>query len=222
MMPANAPPTPLTVSITGARPAPHTAAPAIVFRLHIESADAGRVRTLALRCQTRIEPRGRRYSGEEQGRLYELFGAVSLWDRSLRAVTWAQSSLVVPSFDREIDVDLPVACTYDLEVASAKYLHAVRAGEIPLAFLFTGTIYSTQAGRLSVEPVPWDLEAAFPMPAQVWQAAMDQFFPGDGWLRLRRDTIDRLQALRGEQAVLTWDEVIEELLAHRAASGQPV
>jgi hypothetical protein len=50
------------------------------------------------------------------------------------------------------------------------------------------------------------------MPAQVWHMAMDRFFPGGGWLRLRRETIDRLQTFRGRQAVITWDEAIERLL----------
>jgi hypothetical protein len=46
---------------------------------------------------------------------------------------------------------------------------------------------------------------------------MDQFFPGGGWLMLRRDTIDRLQAFRGRHAVVTWDEAIELLLQDMAA-----
>jgi hypothetical protein len=43
---------------------------------------------------------------------------------------------------------------------------------------------------------------------------MDQFFPGGGWLRLQRDTLDRLQAFRGREAVVTWDEAIDRLLQH--------
>src|SRR5438067_4115736 len=114
----------LTITITDARPAQQTAAPAITLRLRIEELAGARVHAIALRCQTRIEPRGRRYTKDEQARLYELFGAVSQWDRTLQGVTWAHSSFVVPSFERRIDIDLPVACTYDLEVASAKYFHA--------------------------------------------------------------------------------------------------
>ena len=36
--------------------------------------------------------------------------------------------------------------------------------------------------------MPWNLEASYRLPAQVWHAAMDRFFPGGGWLRLERDT----------------------------------
>jgi hypothetical protein len=206
--------TALSISVLDARPSAQTAAPGITFRLRIEDlACGGRIHTLALRCQTRIEPRQRRYTKDEQARLYELFGDASQWDRSLRGVTWAHSSLVLPSFDRQIDVELPVPCTYDLEVASAKYLHGVRDGEVPLAFSFSGTVFRlTTADRMTIEPVPWEVEASFRMPAQVWHDAMDQFFPGGGWLRLQRDTIDRLQAFRGRLALVTWDEAIGELL----------
>ncbi len=220
--------TTLAITVLEAQPAAQTAAPAITFRLRIEDLGEGRVHALALRCQTRIEPRQRRYTKEEQARLYELFGGPSMWPRSLTGTTWAQTSIVVPSFDRRIDVDLPVACTYDLEVASAKYLHAVRDGDVPLAFLFTGTMFkiagtpvglegSGRAAGLTIEPVAWDLTASFRMPAHVWQAAMDQFFPGGGWLRLRRETIDRLQAFRGRRAVVSWDEALDQLLEHAEA-----
>jgi hypothetical protein len=54
------------------------------------------------------------------------------------------------------------------------------------------------------------------MPARVWQTTMDQFFPGGGWIRLQRETIDRLQAFRGRHAVLSWDAAIDRLLQHAA------
>jgi len=202
----------LAVDVLGAEPSPQTAAPGITLRLRIEELAGARVHAIALRCQTRIEPRGRRYTKDEQARLYELFGAVSQWDRTLQGVTWAHSSFVVPSFERRIDIDLPVACTYDLEVASAKYFHAIRDGDVPLVLLFSGSIFNVNEGGLCVEPVPWDLEVSYRMPAATWQAAMDHFFPGGGWVRLQRETIDRLQAFRGRHAVVTWDEAIHLLL----------
>jgi uncharacterized protein DUF6084 len=206
-----------SIAILNARPAPLTAAPAVVFQLRIEEIAGARVHAMTLRCQTRIEPRGRRYTNDEQARLYELFGDVSQWDRTLQAVTWAQSSLAVPAFVGRIDVDLAVACTYDLEVASAKYLHAVRDGDIPLTFLFSGTVFSIADGQMTAGPIPWDLEAPFRLPASTWRATMDQFFPGGGWLRLQRETIDRLQAFRGRHAVVSWDDAIALLLEQAAA-----
>jgi Family of unknown function (DUF6084) len=202
----------LAIDVIGAQAAPQTGAPAVVLKLRIEEIAGGCVRAAALRCQARIEPRGRRYSQEEQARLYELFGDVSQWDRTLRGVVWANASLVVPSFERRIDVELAIPCTYDLEVASAKYFHAVRDGDVPLTLLFSGTIFNVNENGLCIEPVPWDLEVAYRMPATVWRDAMDRFFPGGGWVRLQRETIDRLQAFRGRHAVVTWDEAIDLLL----------
>jgi uncharacterized protein DUF6084 len=207
----------LTIAIVDAQPSRQTAAPGVTFRLRVEDLSGGRVHAAVLRCQTRIEPRGRRYTSQEQSRLYELFGDISQWARTLNSLTWAHSSLAVPTFERQIEIDLPVACTYDLEVASAKYLHAIRDGDVPLVFLFSGTVFRVNDGGFCAEPVPWDLEAPFRMPAQVWQSTMDQFFPGGGWLRLRRETIDRLQAFRGRHAVVTWDEAIELLLRYAAS-----
>src|SRR6185369_10012745 len=203
----------LSIGITEARPASQLAAPAITFRLYLEDILGGRIHALVLRCQVRIEPRRRRYTPGEQERLYELFGDPSQWDRTLQAVTWSHTSLVVPGFERHAEVDLTVPCTYDLEVASAKYLHAVREGDIPLVFLFSGTIFKAgeaakagaiETGAFIVEPVSWDLEAAYPIPSAVWQTTMDQ-----------------LQAFRGRQALVSWDEAID-LLLQTAVSRQPV
>ena len=70
--------TALAVSVLGAEPSPQAAAPGITFRLRLESLGGDRMHAIVLRCQTRIEPRGRRYTGDEQARLFELFGDVSL------------------------------------------------------------------------------------------------------------------------------------------------
>jgi len=213
----------IACTVIDARSAAQTASPAITFRLVVDNLLGGRIHMLALRCQVRIDARQRQYTGDEEARLYELFGDRSQWDRTLHSVTWAQPSMVTPSFDRQIEVNLPVACTYDLEVAAAKYLHAVRTGEIPLTFLFSGTVLRAgEAGSaFFVEPIPWDLEASYQMPVAVWQTAMNQFFPGGGWLRVQRETIDRLQAFRGQHAVVSWDEAID-LLLQRADERQPV
>jgi len=206
----------LAIDVVGAQPAAQTAAPAVAFRLRIEEVAGRTVHAIALRCQVRIEPQGRRHTSDEQERLYELFGHPSQWSRTLRGVTWAQCAVLVPSFDARIEIDLPVACTYDLQVASAKYLHAIRNGDVPLTFLFSGTMFSIGETGMCAEPVPWSLEATYRLPMEVWQSTMDQFFPGGGWLRLERDTIDRLQAFRGRHAVVSWDAAIDILL--RAAT----
>jgi hypothetical protein len=212
--------TELSFTVTGARPAPSSAGPAILFRMRVERAGGERVHAIALRCQIRIDARRRRYTADEQACLYELFGAPAQWERNLQGVTWALTSSVIPSFDGSSEFDLPLPCTYDLEVASAKFLHGVRSGDVPLTFLFSGTVFTVADGAFSVEPIPWDLEASYRMPASVWRETVDRFFPGGGWLRLDRETIDRLQAFRGAQALVSWDAAIARLL-DTAAAEQP-
>jgi len=45
---------------------------------------------------------------------------------------------------------------------------------------------------------------------------MDRYFPGAGWLRLRRDTLDALGRAKAERAAASWDELIEALLREAA------
>jgi hypothetical protein len=208
------------LTITGARPAAHTASPGIVFHVRIAVGDA-RVHAMVLRCQVVIDARQRHYTNGEKDRLYELFGDGPQFTQTLRAVMWAQCPIVVPAFERETTCDLIVPCTYDLEAASAKYLHAVRDGAVPLTFLCSGSIFRITGNALSIEPIPWDVEARFEMPARVWHDVMAIHFPDSGYIRLGRNTIDRLQTFRGRSACVTWDAAIEELL-ERAVAGPGV
>ena len=44
--------------------------------------------------------------------------------------------------------------------------------------------------------IGWDREAEYRLPVRVWRETMDHYFPGSAWLRLERDTFDRLYAYR--------------------------
>ena len=71
---------------------------------------------------------------------------------------------MVPAFTAVTEVDAAVPCTYDLEVASARYLQALDDGTIPLLLLFSGTVFLAPGNGFSVELVPWSSEASFRMP----------------------------------------------------------
>jgi hypothetical protein len=167
---------------------------------------------VALRCQVQIEPRQRRYSPAEQARLLELFGEPPRWGETLKTVLWTQTSAMVPGFRSQTAVDLPLVCTYDFEVAAAKYFHALDEGDVPLRFLFSGTVFVQGEVGLSVEPVPWHKEAAYRLPVRVWRDLMDRYYPGSAWIRLRRESFDALHRFKGERALPTWDEAIDALL----------
>lgn len=196
---------------TGVRADPYAAGPTLVFRLRITASDQARVHALALRCQIRIEPVRRGYGDAEAARLTDLFGERSRWGSTLNPVQFAQVSVMVPGFTGEVETDLVVPCTYDMDIASTRYFHALEEGEIPLLMLFSGTAFTGERG-FRVEPVPWDKEAAFRMPVKTWREMVDQHFPGSGWIRLPRDTMDALLAHRSRCALPSWEATVEALL----------
>lgn len=204
--------TSLSFTTLGAEAEPHAAVPTILFTMKVSEADGRRVHALALRCQIRIEPQRRRYTPEEEERLYELFGETPRWGDSLRPFLWTHVSTTIAGFDGETEFELPLECTYDFDVAGAKYLHSLADGEVPLLMLFSGTVFTRGASGFTAEPLSWSTEASYRMPVAVWRRMMDLYYPNSGWLRVRRDTLDRLQRFKATRALPTWDQAFEQLL----------
>ena len=42
---------------------------------------------------------------------------------------------------------------------------------------------------------------------------MDAYFPGAGWIRLDRDTLDALARYRAARGLTSWEQTLGELLA---------
>lgn len=210
----------LSFAVVDARPEPHAAVPTLMLRLRVTEADGGSVHALALRCQIRIEPQRRRYQPEEEDRLYELFGETPRWGDSLRPFLWTHVSTMIAGFTGYTEVDLPVECSYDFEVAGAKYLHALADGEVPLLLLFSGTVFTRGELGFAAEPVSWAQEASYRLPVSVWRGVMDLYFPNGGWIRVRRDTLDGLQRFKAERALPTWDQAFELLLKQSGEDGR--
>jgi hypothetical protein len=201
----------LTFAIESAEALRYAAAPTIGFTLAV--AGDKPVRSLALNAQVRIVPARRTYDSGDERRLVELFGTRDRWGDTVRGFLWTNTTKVIPPFDAETRVELAVSCTYDLEVASAKYFHALRDGDVPLEFLFSGTVfYLGEGGLLRTVQIPWESEAQFRLPVRVWTEAMENHFPSSAWLRLRNDVFDRLVAYKAQRALPTWDDTLTELL----------
>jgi hypothetical protein len=207
----------LAFRVTGARAEPFAAAPTLVFGLAVSARQP--IESIALRCQLRIEPQRRRYTAAEEERLIELFGESPRWGDTLKPFLWTHVATVVPAFRGETVVELPVPCSYDLEVAAAKYFHALDDDAIPTLFLFSGTVFVAGAAGLRVLPVAWHHEAPFRLPVAVWRRLMDDYFPQGGWLRLRRDTIDALGRFKARRALALWDDVMTTLLRDAGEGG---
>lgn len=221
--PAGAPPGPgsapeVSFTVEDADVVRHAAVPTLGFRLRVDAGDA-RIRSLSLDAQVRIAAADRRYDDEEKGRLYELFGAPSEWGRSLRTLLWTRARLVVPSFEGATTTELAVPCTYDFEVTASKYLHAVREGDVPLEILFSGTVFFASGAGLRAVRLPWDREARFRMPAELWHEAMRRYFPNRAWIRLAHDEFEALLAYRRREGLPNWERTVRDLL-ERAGAGE--
>ena len=203
----------LTFQILGARAEPYAAVPTLVFSLRIEEASGRRIHAIALRCQIQIEPNRRSHSPAEQARLLELFGEPGRWGDTVKPLLWTHVSLTVPGFQGAVTVDLPVTCTYDFEVIASKYFQALDGGEVPLVFLWSGTVFTPGGAGFMIERVPWEKESAFRLPASRWREVMDFYFPDSAWIRLRRESFDALHRFKAERALPTWDDAVAALLA---------
>ncbi len=208
----------LDFEVEGADVLRYAAAPTLVFRVRIANRGDVPIRSLALTTQIRIAATRRSYDERAQARLVELFGEPSRWSQTLRSLLWANTTLFVPGFTESTVAEMPLACTYDFDVAATKYFHALADGDVPLEFLFSGAVfYAGPTGALQTVRIPLDAEAQFRLPVRVWRETMNRHFPGSAWLRLDREAFDRLSAYKSRNALPTWEAAVDALLAAEEA-----
>ena len=213
----------LAFDCIGARAERYAVVPTLSLTLRIAETSGQRVEAIALRCQIRIEPARRRYSGQEAERLNDLFGDTERWADTLRPMQLTTVATMVPGFSGSVEMDLPIAFTYDLEIGSARYFASLDTGEVPLLLLFSGTVFGVTDGRIQVQQVPWSKEAAYRLPVSVWREAIDAHFPNSAWIKMSRQTLEDLQRFKTAHALPTWDQTLAALLsrAGSGAEGQP-
>lgn len=191
----------------------YAAVPTLRFELRIDSLGGQAIRSILLDTQIQIAARRRSYDADAHDRLFELFGHEGDWGTTLRTLLWARTTLVVPPFGESTVVELPVTCTYDLEVAASRYFDALQDGGVPLEFLFSGTVFYAGAhGQLQTTRISWEQEAEYRLPVRVWKETMEHHFRGTAWLRLGKERFDRLCAYKSRHALATWDDTFDALL----------
>jgi hypothetical protein len=126
---------------------------------------------------------------------------------------WTNGSIIAPYFAGACEVDLPIPCTYDFAVASAKFFSALDDGLVPLTCQFSGTLFLAAANGFEVAPIGWDKEASFRLPVAVWNEAMDSHFAGTAWIRLARESFDALARFKARRALPTWEAAVDALCA---------
>ncbi|HTL31219.1 MAG TPA: DUF6084 family protein [Tepidisphaeraceae bacterium] len=214
----------LDFQVERVEPERYALAPLLNFKLKIDQSDgASGIHAIALRCQIRVEPGRRHYTEQQKESLLELFGRPAQWGNSLRPMLWTHASAIVPAFAGSTIADLPVPCTFDFNVAATKYFDALGTdGEIPLCFLFSGTVfYENEDGSLQTAPISWSKEAIFRLPLSVWRQMMDLHYPNSAWLCLNKEVFDRLRQYKTQSGQMTLDQAIDDLLesAHEKVSG---
>ncbi len=207
------PATSVTFAVLGVAPEPYAVTPVLTARVGIAAVGDDPIHAIALRCQVRIDPIRRTYSDAEAVGLTDLFGTRERWATTQHTFLWQHTTAMVQGFTGVTQIEMPLECTYDFEVSSAKYLHALRDGTVALQFLFSGTVFVQGTRGFSVQQVPWDREDRYDMPVSVWRDLMQQHFPNTGWLRLDRSTVDALAHYRSTHGLLSQDEAILSLLA---------
>jgi hypothetical protein len=209
----------LNFEVVGAEVPPFAAVPMIIFKLRITNTpEEERIYNVALHTQIQLSVTRRRYSAEEQADLLELFGEPSRWGETLRTMLWTFADTGVPQFSGSTTVDLPVPCTYDFEVATTKYFNALEEGDIPLTFLFSGTIfYRNEEGLMQIAQIPWSKEAFYRLPVAVWREMIERYYPNTAWIRMHKDVFDQLYHYKATHGLPTWEQVFTQLLQ---ASGE--
>ena len=203
----------LDFRVEGAEVLEYAAVPSLLFKLRVENLEEEPIRSVSLNTQVRIAATQRHYDTAEQERLLEVFGEPHRWGNTLRSLLWTHNTLQVPSFSGSTVVDMPVPCTYDLDVVAAKYFYALEDGEVPLELLFSGTVfYAGEDGRLQIARISWEREAECRMPVRLWKEMMERYFPNSAWIRLHKDAFDQLYDYKVRMGLPTWEAAVEALL----------
>jgi Family of unknown function (DUF6084) len=203
----------LNFQVEGASAVPYAAVPSVSFCLRVTNTKPEEVvHSVVLRAQIQIEVTRRHYSANEQARLRDLFGEPERWSQTLKNMLWTHAAITVPPFQKETVVEIPVPCTFDFSVGATKYFHGLTEGDLPLNFLFSGTVfYQGENDALQVAPISWEKEAKFKLPLKVWRDVIDEYYPNTAWLCLRRDAFERLYEYKVRNGIPTWEEVIDRM-----------
>jgi hypothetical protein len=208
----------LNFQVTGIEPDARGLTPLLTFTVEVTNTPSDEViQSVPLQAQIQIQAPRRTYNAREKEKLSDIFGPPEQWGKTLRDQFWTHAQTVVRSFSGTTTARLPVPCTFDLNVLAAKYFYALEDGDIPLIFLFSGTIFYQNAdGRLQVQQVSWNKECTFRVPVKTWRELMEHHYPNTAWLTLNRDAFERLYAFRRARGLTSWDETVDTLLASQS------
>jgi uncharacterized protein DUF6084 len=205
----------LNFQVSGVEAAQRGLVPLLHFKIEIVNATPSeKIQSVMLHAQIQVQSAQRAYSSGEKEKLRDLFGRPEAWGQTLRNKLLAHANCIVPGFADRTEAVLLVPCTFDLNVAATKYFYALEDGEVPLLFLFSGTVfYSDPHGRLQIQQISWEKEAEWRMPVVAWREMMDRHYPNIAFMWLERGVFDRLYKFKRQCGFATWEQAMERLLA---------
>src|SRR5271156_2145039 len=209
----------LDFTVEGVEVERHAVSPLLHFALRLKNKTPGvAVLNVMLNCQIRIEPTRRGYAEPEHDLLSDLFGAPERWGQTLQSFLWTHSNVLVPAFEGDCIIKLPVPCSFDFNIAATKYFHGIGDGEVPLIFLFSGSgFYRDDVGDLQIGQIAWSNESAYRLPVRVWRSMMDHYYPQTAWLCLRRDAFDELYRYKRAKGLPSFEHALDDLLVAKSA-----
>ena len=204
----------LTFEVVGAEVPTFAAIPTLTFKLRVDNAYAQeQIQSVMLKAQVQITATHRRYDSSAQEHLLDVFGEPKRWGETLRSLLWTHANTIVPSFIGSTTIDVPIVCTYDFEVVSTKYFASLEDGEIPLLFLFSGTIFYTDTtDKLQVAQISWSKEATYRLPVTTWQEMIQHYYPNSAWIRLNKDVFDAVYLYKARHGFPTLEDAMLHLL----------
>ena len=211
----NAPPMDVSFAVLDVAPEPYTVSPVLTVRVGVTAGGPAASRPGARDRAALPGPHRaaapvvlRRRSGRPDGPVR----ARERWANTQRTFLWQHCTAMVPGIHRQHDATLPLDCTYDFEVAAAKYLHALRDGACRSNSCSAERFSSNSERGFSVQQVPWDREDRYDMPVGVWRDLIAQHYPNSGWMRLSHETIAELAGYKSGRGLLDFDQAITSLL----------
>jgi hypothetical protein len=178
-----------------------TASGSLQARLQIQNTNsAEEITSIALCCQIHIEPARRHYSAEEKAALVDLFGTPERWPTTVRPLPWGKTQTSVPAFHAATTVLLSLPCSFETKFAAPEFLACVREGEVPLNFLFSGTVvYRAPSGESQAAPISWNSEARYRLPVEIWKEASR--VPASNFAEIHRREVDAFLKRAAERAL---------------------
>jgi Family of unknown function (DUF6084) len=182
------------------------------FRVRVSNLGIEPVRVAALCCKIEIDAPRRAYNAEDHERLKDLFGESSVWANSVDPLLWTSTTMIVPEFSESVLCELAAPCSFDFNVAATKYFYGLQEGAAPLRFQFGGQVFFENAAGVLESAAIAKESACYALPIAAWSDMMEQFYPASVWLRLPRETFERLYQYKMDSAIPTWEDVFERIL----------